>query len=106
MRRLFLKCAVLSCLWMICFETGWSQTAPPVGTNSPDRSEIFSNAFLFGFSYHSVVRDRVHQTAEGIYSEVSAEWGPRFLMNGNGQADYERIDGRQVVFHASLVLLY
>ena len=62
-------------------------------SNSHDRVEIFSNALHAGLSYNSLVKDKVHKTRDGIYAEASVEWGPRFFLNGDGQADYYRLNG-------------
>ena len=62
-------------------------------SNFPDKVEILSNALHAGLSYDSLVKDKVHKTRDGIYVEASAEWGPRFLLNSDGQADYYRLNG-------------
>ncbi len=62
-------------------------------SSSPDKVEIFSNAIHAGLSYNSLVKDKVHRTRDGTYAEASVEWGPRFFLNSDGQADYYRLNG-------------
>ncbi len=64
-----------------------------LSSNLPDRVEILSNALHAGLSYNSIIKDKVHRTRDGIYAEASGEWGPRFLLNSDGQADYYRLNG-------------
>ena len=58
----------------------------------PDRREILANALHAGLAVNTVSVDLIHKTHSGVYAEASAEWGPRRLFNGIGDADYYRLN--------------
>ncbi len=58
----------------------------------PDRVEILSNSILLGADYDTTVQDKVHKTWDGLYAEATGEWGPGFLFNSIGNANYYRLN--------------
>ena len=59
----------------------------------PDRDALLQNAFLTGFSYDGVVRDKTHKIQRGVYGELSAEWGPEALQQASaGETGYLRFN--------------
>jgi hypothetical protein len=58
----------------------------------PDADQILSNSVIAGFSISTLVKDKVHKTKNGLYGEISAEWGPSLLFNSIGQADFFRLN--------------
>ena len=58
----------------------------------PDRGQILSNSLIAGLSASTVVEDDVHKTWDGLYGEVSVQWGPSFFLNGIGNADFFRLN--------------
>jgi hypothetical protein len=55
--------------------------------NLPDMQKIQQNTFIGGFSLNNAVME--NHIIKGVYSEVTAEWGPRFM---NKIADFVRIN--------------
>ena len=73
--------------------TEWGQQYTLIGNSTfPDKTQILSNALLAGLSLNTVATDPVHKTEQGLYGEASAEWGPGFLFNSIGGADYYRLN--------------
>ena len=59
----------------------------------PDRAGIFLNTILTGFGFNGVLIDTRHKMKNGASAEVSAEWGPRFFLNGlDGDSDFLRLN--------------
>ena len=58
----------------------------------PDRDQILSNSLIVGISASTLVKDKVHKTWNGMYGEASVQWGPSFLLNGIGNADFYRFN--------------
>ncbi len=58
----------------------------------PDAEQILNNAVIVGLSLNTEEKDPVHKTRQGVYAEASAEWGPSFLFNSIGGADYYRFN--------------
>lgn len=60
-----------------------------------DNEGLLSNSFFAGLSYDSIREDTIHETMDGIYAEVSAEWAPPFFFNSVlGESDYLRINAK------------
>jgi hypothetical protein len=58
-----------------------------------DRAGIFLNTILTGFGFNDVLIDTRHKVKNGASAEVSAEWGPRFFLNGlDGSSDFLRLN--------------
>ncbi len=73
-------------------QTGGAAPQLVFASNFPDRTQILGNALHAGLSYNTVAVDDIHKTEEGIYGEASVEWGPSFLFNSIGNADYYRFN--------------
>jgi len=59
----------------------------------PDRTGLFLNTILAGFSYDDVLTDPRHKGRDGISAEVSAEWGPGFFYNTlSGNSNFMRFN--------------
>ncbi len=59
-----------------------------------DQSGLFANSFMAGLSYNNKTSSK-HQTINGVYAEISAEWGPLWLGNNIfGNTDYFRINSQ------------
>ena len=58
----------------------------------PDAVQILNNAVIVGLSLNTEEKDPVYKTRQGVYAEASAEWGPSFLLNSIGGADYYRLN--------------
>jgi Omp85 superfamily domain len=58
-----------------------------------DRAGVFLNSIIAGLAYDDVLPDTRHKTFSGTSAEVSAEWGPRFLLNTlKGDSDFVRFN--------------
>ena len=58
-----------------------------------DQDGILQNSLVAGAAYNDVLFAREHKTKSGISGEVSAEWGPGFLLNSLvGSSDYLRLN--------------
>jgi hypothetical protein len=64
----------------------------------PDRNQILSNSLIAGLSASTLVKDDVHKTRDGLYGEASIQWGPRFLFNSIGNADFFRLNANLKAF--------
>jgi hypothetical protein len=73
-------------------QTGGAAPQLLFASNFPDRDQILANALHAGLSFNTVATDDVHKTRTGVYGEASVEWGPGFLFNGIGSADYYRLN--------------
>lgn len=58
----------------------------------PDATQILSNSLIVGISASTLDRDTVHKTWNGLYGEASVQWGPGFLFNSIGNADFYRFN--------------
>ena len=58
----------------------------------PDSTQILSNSIIAGLSASTLERDRVHKTWDGLYGEVSVQWGPGFFFNSIGNTDFSRLN--------------
>jgi hypothetical protein len=58
----------------------------------PDANQILSNSVIVGLSATTLAKDNVHKTRDGLYGEVSFQWGPRWLFNSIGNADFLRMN--------------
>ena len=52
-----------------------------LGSGLPDAEGILLNTFFLGLAYNDVLFDKNHKMKSGISAEVSAEYGPGFLLN-------------------------
>jgi hypothetical protein len=64
----------------------------------PDSNQILSNSVIAGFSISTIDRDKVHKTRDGLYGEVSVQWGPSFFFNSIGDADFYRLNTTLIGF--------
>lgn len=64
----------------------------------PDRNQILGNSLIAGLSATTLVKDEVHKTRDGLYGEASVEWGPGFLFNSIGNADFFRLNAKFKAF--------
>jgi hypothetical protein len=58
----------------------------------PDADQILSNSLIAGVSISTIDKDKVHKTMNGLYGEVSVQWGPSFFFNSIGKADFFRLN--------------
>ena len=59
-----------------------------------DRRGILLNTVIAGLAYDDVLPDTHHKTLSGTSAELSAEWGPRILVNTfMGNSDFVRFNG-------------
>jgi len=64
----------------------------------PDRNQILSNSVIGGFSFSTLSKDDLHKTRDGWYGETSVQWGPSFLFNSMGGADFLRLNATLLGF--------
>ncbi len=75
------------------YDKNYASTASLVSQSSaPDRAQILSSSVLAGVSASTLVKDDLHRTWDGLYGEASVQWGPSFLFNGIGNADFYRLN--------------
>jgi hypothetical protein len=59
----------------------------------PDCERLFQNSIIAGLEWKDIHRKHPHRVFSGMQAEISLEWGPLFLFNGDvGGADFLRFN--------------
>jgi hypothetical protein len=80
------------------FDRNYGTTQLVFQSGLPDQNRILSNSLIAGLSASTLEKDEVHKTRDGLYGEASIQWGPRFLFNSIGNADFFRLNANFKAF--------
>ena len=62
-------------------------------SNLPDRDQILQNSVFLGLEWKDIDRRSPHRVLSGFGVEMSIEWGPEWMFNGQiGRADFARLN--------------